>query len=189
MTLQRTLAAVVRALQQAGVTWAVGGSALLERLSLLDGDVRPGDLDIVVALPDTDRALAALSALGTCEKGEPKPPFMTRYYYRFRIDGCDVDMLAGFRVEHEAGVFELPFDESAVEVTEGLPLGMAADWWLLYSLMPSPSRQAKAGKLYRLMEIEPQHFNSHRLRALMEQPWPERLRSQALRLLELAGDS
>jgi hypothetical protein len=181
--LNDTIAAVHRALQRRGVVWAVGGSVLLRERGL---DVAtPNDLDILVPFPEAEASHEALRELGEWERGEPKAPFCTRHFYRYRIGAHDVEVLAGFRVEHAAGMFELPFSDDAIAIGTGpemLPFSLLEDWWLLYSLMPSAAKRAKAEKIKRHL-VETGSIRTDRLAALMNGGLPADIAEQIRALI------
>ncbi|KIL41058.1 hypothetical protein SD70_09615 [Gordoniibacillus kamchatkensis] len=111
-----------------------------------------------------------------------------RAFYRYRIGGNDVEVMAGLRIEHEAGLFDFPFDRSAIAAERGggrLPLSLLEDWWLLYSLMPATSKQAKAAALQRHL-LDKGLARADRLAALSRLPLPVEIARQIRLLL---GDS
>jgi hypothetical protein len=203
---------VAAAFNEAGVRWAIGGSALLRRIGFPE---TPNDLDVMVALSDADAAHEALQKLGVWERGEPKPPFASRCFCRYTIGGITVETIAGFRIEHAGGMFELPFESDEDTVTElpwyahepdvielrcstdkasvvgptpvagtpaTVPYSLPEHWWLSYRLMPSASKQEKAKRLYRLL-LACGITRPDRFRRLLQQPLPPEVRMEAERLL------
>ena len=140
----RTLSRVGRALNDAGVRWGVGASRMLQQYTLLSD---PRDMDILVPLEDAEMAATVLHGLG-----EPLPVghsalFATKFFRRFRVGETDVDLLAGFRINHASGRYEYVFDEASIaerREIEGVLVPFAAleDWYVLYQLMPDKASKA-----------------------------------------------
>lgn len=168
---------IAEALNAAGVTWAVGGSMLLKWHGLSE---RANDLDLVVAEEDAERAHEALLAIGTGERGTAKEPYRTRYFYVHEADGTSIDVMGGFRIAHESGVYEFPFGEASISGREPVPLCALEDWYVLYQLM--------AGKADKLAAMET-HFalkgvaRPELLRQALERELPDRVRVKVEGLL------
>ena len=107
----RILGRIAEALNDAGVLWCVGGSLLLNQYGLAE---HPHDIDLLVALPDAEKAAALLGAMGETVPCELSPTYSTEFFREFRVDGCGVDLMAGFRLNHPSGFYEYAFDRSSV---------------------------------------------------------------------------
>lgn len=119
--------------QLAGLTWAIGGSTLLQQLDLVD---EPHDLDLVTTAED----FAALKALLLTQAADitppPHPQYATRHFARFQTaDGLCIDLMANMVIKLDKGQFQWPFDASAIWQADGLSWCMPEDWALLYRLM------------------------------------------------------
>ena len=146
------LARIAGALRQVEVTWALGASGLLYFHSLVP-DFH--DLDLMVFLPDAERAQEVLSRLGT-----PLPPKSSDPIYRsavfrqYRVDGVDADLMAGMAIEKDGTLHDcsLRREDIAGTVTvlgEAVPLHALACWRRYYALM---GRREKAELLSHLSE-------------------------------------
>lgn len=146
------LARIAGALRQVEVTWALGASGLLYFHGLVP-DFH--DLDLMVFLPDADRAQEVLSRLGT-----PLPPkandpiYRSAVFRQYRVDGVDADLMAGMAIEKDGTLHDcsLRREDIAGTVTvlgEAVPLHALACWRRYYALM---GRREKAELLSHLSE-------------------------------------
>ncbi len=87
------LADIARALNQSGVTWAVGGSLLLY-FKGKTGVFR--DIDLMVCETDVEKLKQAMLPLGAPAPSNPNAQYRTRCFLEFTIRGVDVDVMAGF---------------------------------------------------------------------------------------------
>ncbi len=144
----QTLSRIGKALTEAGVGWAVGASVLLNRYNLAEN---PNDLDLLVCVEGAEKAAGLLAAMGETIPCVQSATYATRFFRKFRIDGTDVDMMAGFAINHPEGRYEYVFDDVSVaslEEMECAPVPFAAleDWYVVYQLIP--------GKEYKAVRIE-----------------------------------
>lgn len=136
---------IVEVLDAEGVVWAVGGSMLLKWHGLSE---RANDLDLIVREEDTVRAHEALLAIGTGERGQAKEPYRTRHFYVHEADGTSIDVIGGFRIVHESGVYEYPFGQDSISGREPVPLCALEDWYVLYQLMAGKEEKLAAMEAY-----------------------------------------
>ena len=87
------LADIARALNQSGVTWAVGGSLLLY-FKGKTGVFR--DIDLMVCETDVEKLKQAMLPLGAPAPSDPNAQYRTRCFLEFTVRGVDVDVMAGF---------------------------------------------------------------------------------------------
>lgn len=181
--MQHVIEKVANHLNAAKVTWAAGASWMLKQHGIVE---QVGDFDMLVALADFPRTHELLLRLGTGRAGETKHPYWTQHFYTYEIDGVEVDVMAGFTLEHEAGRYEYPF--AADHVTEVVAVGSAKvpltspeDWYVLYFLMGRQRRiEALDTHFQRLGLAHPQL-----LRKALRQLLPTALDAQLARLLSL----
>lgn len=125
---------VLAALNDGGITAAVGGSGLLAALGLA---ARVRDWDITTdADPQAVRDALTAHHLGYTLQPSGDPPFATAC--RLRVDGGDheVDVIVGFALRDGDEIVALP-----TRVTGswcGLPLGDPSVWVVAYRLMARP---------------------------------------------------
>lgn len=160
--MRRALGRIAGALNGSGVLWCVGASVLLHQYGLAE---HPHDIDLLVALPDAERAAGILGAMGETVPCGQSLTYSTEFFRRFRVDGCDVDLMAGFRVNRPDGCYEYAFDAASVAFTRQLsditipfsaasvastsevgsmPIPFAAleDWYVVYQLIPGKEHKA-----------------------------------------------
>ncbi|MBQ9357216.1 MAG: hypothetical protein IJT98_08020 [Prevotella sp.] len=147
------LANIANALNQADITWAVGGSLLL----FLKGKVESfHDIDIMVDEDQAGQAAAALASLGRELPYKPNPKYATRHFHEFVIDGVGVDMLAGFVIISKGRSVECPLRADDItgstEVMGAhIPLHSLAEWHRYYQLM---GRKDRADQIFSKKDSE-----------------------------------
>ena len=178
------LAKAARALNAAGVTWAVGASAML----YLEGVVTTfNDIDLIIADEDLPAAQAAMLSTGAAAL-PPAPPvsaYRSVFFSEYQLDGVDFDLLSGFTVHRGDAAYRYPFGKNRVAgVTETLgapvPLCALADWYVLYLLMPGRSHKARLIADY--LTVHPQIERSAWLNTWLTERLPGDVREQVLRL-------
>lgn len=100
------------------IVWALGASMLLYFKGVAS---EFHDIDLMIALPDADRANAILSELGERQPPVPSTRYRTKVFAEYVIDGIDVDALAGFAVVSEGRLYDCSLREE--QITEKMPLG------------------------------------------------------------------
>lgn len=166
------------------VTWGVGGSLLLYFYGLVQ---EPNDIDLLVAEQNMEKAHQLLQELGECQPFVPRSPFCTKTYYNYTISGANVDVMAGYSIEHGAGIYLLDFDASSVTRTvhmgnSDVPLSSLEDWYVLYQLIP--------GKQYKAEWIA-SYFQQHGiaspflLEKALNRPLPKQVKTGIEKLLML----
>jgi predicted nucleotidyltransferase len=138
-----TLSYIGEKLNNSNIIWGVGASVLLNQFGLIE---KPNDIDIFVELKDIRRADEILKSIGEKKKWEKTAAYSTKYFYEYVMNGIDVDVMAGFAVIHNSGVFEYIFDYNSIselKVINGvnIPFTSLEDWYVIYQLIPN--RQPK----------------------------------------------
>lgn len=166
-----------------GVLWGLGGSLMLSLRGLVE---KANDIDLVVAESDIERAHELLLTLGTGARYGAKHPNYSRYFYKHMISGVSVDVIGGYEIQHEQGMYEVPFDEMSIPdctVLDGVqvPLMSLEDWFVIYSLI---GREEKRQMLHHhLQKVGVAH--PALLRRAAQGNLPERLRAQVETLLAI----
>ncbi|WP_096186600.1 nucleotidyltransferase domain-containing protein [Evansella halocellulosilytica] len=93
------------------MTWAVGGSLLLHFHKLID---HPNDIDIIVSENDAAHLNKILKTLGNQETAAHKAPFQTTYFSKYTIKGTSIDIMGGFAIQHEAGIYRFLFSNESI---------------------------------------------------------------------------
>jgi predicted nucleotidyltransferase len=141
-----TLVEMARALNRSGAPWGIGASVLLYYHGLVDA---PRDIDIMTTEADADMVASILGGLGNEVHGDPgRGLYSTSRFLEYVVDGTDVDVMAGFAIKHENGIYVFPFGVAAVVMTKTvddvtIPLTSLEDWYVLYQLMPGREPKVK----------------------------------------------
>ncbi|TCP58858.1 hypothetical protein EV586_10157 [Tumebacillus sp. BK434] len=148
--LDAVLAHLCAALASEEIIWGVGGSRLLLAHGI---PCAPRDLDLLVTSDSAARALAVLKRLGTGGPGLPKAPFASRTFAQFTVDGIEIDLIAGYRIEHAAGMYEQQFSAASITGSMALdgvlvPLTALEDWYVTYLLYPAKAQKAEQIEAY-----------------------------------------
>ncbi|MFC4560162.1 hypothetical protein ACFO3D_18555 [Virgibacillus kekensis] len=182
-----TLSFIGERLNNKRITWSVGGSLLLKFHGLVD---TPNDIDILVDEDHINSAKDTLSQIGKPEEAIHKEPFRTRFFSTYKIGSFNVDVMGGFAVKHDAGVYRLPFRKSSIVAYENIngvniPLSSLEDWYILYWLIPG--KQEKAALLENHFKINGINCPSLLEKAL-ERPLPREIKDRAKKLLSQRGE-
>lgn len=148
-----TLSYIGKEFNKANIVWGVGASILLNQYGLID---KPNDIDLFVALKDIDKADEILKGLGEKKVYEKTDTYSTQYFYEYVISGIDVDVMAGFAVNHNSGVFDYIFDDASICETKrineaDIPFTSLEDWYVIYQLIPGRGRKVKIIENYLLL--------------------------------------
>lgn len=138
------LADIARALNQSGVTWAVGGSLLLY-FKGKTGVFR--DIDLMVCETDVEKLKQAMLPLGAPAPSDPNAQYRTRCFLEFTVRGVDVDVMAGFVIlengqEHDCALKLEQVAEHILVRGEDIPLQSLEDWRRYYAWMGRTSKVA-----------------------------------------------
>jgi hypothetical protein len=147
-----TLSEIAKQLNNRGVAWGVGASLLLNRFGLADN---PHDIDIVVDIGDINSADELLSRSGVKRPSGSAAGYSTRFFYEYAVNGIEVDIMAGFAINHDSGTYDYIFDRNAVsdiDIIDGvrIPYTALEDWFVLYQLMPGREKKASLIEAYLL---------------------------------------
>lgn len=134
---------------QNGVCWALGASMLLHYKGLA---AQPQDIDLMVAPEDASLADRLLCSLGQKQPPSPHAAYGTRHFYEYKIDGIDIDLMAGFAIFHSTGSYKYRLDKTQFEYMTldgvSIPLCPLEDWLVLYALMPNRHAKVEAVRQY-----------------------------------------
>lgn len=180
---RKVLSHLAVALNREGICWAVGGSQLLAAYGLVE---EPRDIDLLIQEKHALQAEKTLLHIGEHKELPSKRPFRTKRFYQQRIEQIEVDVMSGFQIEHDEGIFMYPFDSSCIAFTQSvmgqeLPFGHLEDWYILYSLMP--------GREHRITSIENYWFNQgawhpERFQNFLSASLPQGVKERMLNLLQ-----
>jgi hypothetical protein len=166
------------------ITWGLGGSLLLHYYQLTD---KPNDIDILVDEKSAHQLIHTISPYGNAKAVIRSKPFQTTHFAKYTIDNIDVDIMSGFAIEHNEGLYKIAFDnESIVDHRSvhgvDIPLCSLEDWYILYWLIPG--KQVKALRIENYWKkTGVKHPNL--LEKALKQSLPVEVRKRVLNLLAL----
>ncbi|WP_047981772.1 nucleotidyltransferase domain-containing protein [Ornithinibacillus contaminans] len=177
-----TLVRIGKCLQNVEITWGVGGSLLLNFHQLID---KPNDIDILVDERNASRLMEIISPLGRMKEAKRSEPFRTVYFSKLAIEEVAIDIMGGFAISHQEGVYHLPLTADRIveyKTINGvdIPLCALEDWYILYSLIP--------GKQEKAVLIE-NHFRTtgvkhpNLLEEALKRPLPQEVRGKIIEWL------
>ncbi|PKR78468.1 hypothetical protein CEY16_01545 [Halalkalibacillus sediminis] len=167
----KTLAFIGDKLNDKNITWGVGGSLLLSFYEIIDN---PNDIDILVDERDAPKVNEIISSAGKKKEALSTAPFRTLYFSKFRLFDNDIDVMGGFAIQHEKGIYKIRMQkESIVDYKKingiEVPLCSLEDWYILYWLIPNKKEKALLIERYlKTNGVE----NPELLRKGMEQSLP-----------------
>lgn len=147
-----TLSYIGDKLNNSDIVWGVGASILLNQFGFID---KPNDIDILVDIKDIARADEILKSIGEKKQWEKSANYSTKYFYEYIIGRIDIDVMAGFAINHNRGVFDYIFDYNSIsdnKVINGvnIPFTSLEDWYVIYQLMPNRESKVKMIEKYLL---------------------------------------
>lgn len=149
------------------IFWGVGGSQLL---SYFDITREVNDLDIIVSKESIEEALIILSKLGSVSDIPIKEEYLTESFTCFNIDDMQLDVISGFKIKHECGVFEFKFEKNKLTYINLnntiIPLTSLEQWYIAYLLMKK--RDEKVNRIEEYF-IKTKHVNVEDLKLYQNQ--------------------
>jgi hypothetical protein len=147
-----TLSYIGEKLNEGRVIWAVGASMLLHQHGLVD---KPNDIDILVDLKDIEKADEIFKTIGEKREWEKTDAYSTKYFYEYVINGIDVDVMSGLRINYDKGIFEYNFcgrSISKVKKINGvdIPLTSLEEWYVIYQLISGREEKVNIIEKYLL---------------------------------------
>jgi hypothetical protein len=147
-----TLCQIGEKINNENLLWGVGASLLLNQYGLIE---KPNDIDLMVSLEDIDRTDTILKGIGERKEKDRKPCYSTRVFYEYVINSIDIDVMAGFGILHNKGVYEYPFSQESItehKIINGvrIPFTSLEDWYVFYQLMPNRESKVKLIENYLL---------------------------------------
>jgi hypothetical protein len=182
--MELVLAKIGKALNDACVLWGVGASLMLKSYGLADA---PKDIDIIVSIEDVEKTDTILQSLGERKTWEKAATYSTKYFYEYVIDGIDIDVISGMRINFDGGCFEYPFDALSIVqhlniCGEDIPMTSLEDWYVLYQIIPD--RMTKVAIIETYLKTNGIKYRNILERSL-EGTLPKEVRSHIRGLLKL----
>lgn len=179
--MKSTLKKLANALNNHNIHWGLGGSAMLCHYQITNV---VNDIDILIDEKDAIKVESILSAIAKKEEAISKEPFATKHFLKYKFEDTSIDIMGGFQIYHEKGLYTLDFDQTSITADINIdsirvPLSSLEVWYILYSLIP--------GKLYKADLIESywkansiQH--PHLIKKALQKPLPGYLVNNLRRL-------
>ncbi len=144
-------------LNKENVTWGIGASVMLHHYGLV---AMPNDIDILVEEKDIEKVDSIIKEMGEKKPLNPMKTYSTKYFYEYEVQGVDIDVMAGFIINHEEGNYEYTFHKDSLiferlnhtnndpsgehsldNIT--LPFTTLEDWYVLYQLIPGREKKVQ----------------------------------------------
>lgn len=146
----KVLNMVADKLNKENITWGIGASVMLHHYGLVS---MPNDIDILVDIKDIENVDSILKEMGEKKPLNPIKTYSTKYFYEYEVQGVDIDVMAGFIINHEGGSYEYTFHKDSLVFAKvnglvndpsvefnldniTLPYTTLEDWYVLYQLIP-----------------------------------------------------
>lgn len=139
-----TLSIIGDRLKNKNITWGVGGSLLLNFYNIID---KPNDIDILVEETNVTKLNEIIASIGKPKEAISLSPFRTMDFSKYKINGIDVDVMGGFAIQHEEGIYKLSLQQESIVNHKNIngvdiPLCSLEDWYILYWLIPNKQEKA-----------------------------------------------
>ena len=143
--MMNTLCHIGNELNKANILWAVGASILLMQHKLVNS---PNDIDLLIHINDIEKADKILKSMGEKKTFEKTDIYSTEYFYEYVINGFDIDVMSGLKINHYAGTYNYIFDKDSISqyinINDiNIPLTSLEDWYVLYQLIPNREKKVK----------------------------------------------
>ena len=155
--MEKTLLKIAEKFNRKDISWAIGASYLLKLYNIVD---KANDLDILVLKDDLKQAASILDKIGTKQAIEVKKEYSSKKFYKYHINGVEVDLFAGLVINYNNSFYDYHFEQKSITDYKKInnvliPLASLEDWYILYSLMPRKENKVK------LLE---EHFNKQNIK-------------------------
>jgi hypothetical protein len=139
-------------LNKEDILWGVGASILLNHYGLVEN---PNDIDIMVHTKDIKKLDIVLKSLGEKKLEEKVSTYATEFFYEYVVKGIDVDVMAGFTINHNEGEYKYIFENNSISEMKNIngvniPLTTLEDWYVIYQLIPNRNIKVKLIQTYLL---------------------------------------
>ncbi|MEC5424771.1 hypothetical protein QGM71_14890 [Virgibacillus sp. C22-A2] len=146
----KTLSFIGDRLSNKNITWGVGGSLLLSFYKIID---KSNDIDILVDETNATKLNEIMSSIGKPKEALSSNPFRTMNFSKYRINGTDIDVMGGFAIQHEEGIYKISLQQESIVTHKkingvDIPLCSLEDWYILYWLIPNKQEKASLIESY-----------------------------------------
>lgn len=177
-----TLTYIGARLEHENITWGVGGSLLLSFYHLINN---PNDIDILVNESNAAELNELMITIGKPKEAKTTNPFRTTNFSKYTIEDVDIDIMGGFAVQHNNGVYRLFLQQDSIVDYKkingvNIPLCSLEDWYILYWLIPNKQEKAILIENYlRTTGVK----NPKLLEQALQQPLPLDVKEMVMSLL------
>ncbi|WP_232827966.1 hypothetical protein [Paraliobacillus sp. X-1268] len=177
-----TLSFIGDRLERRNITWGVGGSLLLSFYKIID---KPNDIDILVDETNVIRLNEVMLSMGKPKEALNLNPYHTKDFSKYKINGVDIDVMGGFAIKHEKGIYKLSLNQDSIVTHKNIngvdiPLCSLEDWYILYWLIPN--KQEKALLIERYLRNNGVAY-PQLLEEALKQPLPIEVKDSVTKLL------
>ena len=133
----KVLIELARVLNDAKISWAIGGSLMLYFKGITN---HFKDIDIMVIEEDVHKLKELLLTFGILTSANPNDKYKTKYFLEFIIDGVEIDVMAGFSIVNDGKEYDCSLKKNQIHenyVIEGVNIPMQSPnlWRKYYCLM------------------------------------------------------
>ena len=169
--IKSVLSKIGKTLNKNNIMWVVGGSIILNHNDIV---CEVNDIDIIIEENDFEKVILLLKQFGIKKSVSDKLNFHTKKYVKMNIDGVFIDLMAGFIIEHENGLYNYVFDQDAITSLMNInnilvPIGAIEDWYIIYQVIGGREKKVELLDNY-LKNV--QDINSKLLIRTLEQDLP-----------------
>lgn len=179
-----TLITITKELKSKDIKWALGGSWVLYHHQLIE---EVNDIDIIVEEKDIDRIIEVMSLLGEPQGVERKKLFATKYFYKFLVNGINIDIMGGFGIRHNKGVYIYEFKDASItdyirSEDVMVPVTSLEDWFVLYQLLPN--REYKVDLIEKYL-LEKGNIKVQFLNEALKKSLPKEVTERIVKLIQI----
>ena len=109
--LKRVLAIIAKTLNKNQIKWVVGGSIVLNHYQIVK---EVNDIDLIIDENDFDKVVTLLKQLGNEQQVGDKLNYHTKKYLKMKVEEVNIDLMSGFIIEHDAGLYNYILDLEAI---------------------------------------------------------------------------
>lgn len=147
---------IVAEFEKKGVYWALGCSSNLFFRGIVDDF---NDFDFIVDQTSLETIESIMDSLGGVLLGTGGNGFCeSDMYMHFALDGCDIDIISGFRLQTFGTSFYYPYSANEVEIIDldymHIPLITVEALFILYAMMEGwqPRRRFKRKLIFEYLQ-------------------------------------
>lgn len=132
-----TLYKIAKQFNKTGITWALGGRAVLVEHGIFD---QANEIDLLVMQKDLVKVNKVLSSLGVKKQALSSKKYLTKHFYQYEIDEVEVTVICELQIKYEDTTYPYLFDQSSITSSAFVAriktfYTSLEDWYVLYTLM------------------------------------------------------